>query len=82
MILSSSWSPDGCCIASSLHNSDKIVMTIMKKNVYTTVETSVPAAVHSPKILAFQNHSAKNLIIGNSEKVGHVFCYNSFYRAF
>ena len=69
-ILSSAWSPDGCCIASTLNNSDKIVMTIIKKNVYTSVETSTgAAAVKRPTVVAFQNHSAKNLVIGNPEKV-------------
>lgn len=65
--MSSSWSPDGCCIASALNNSDKIAMTIMKKKVYTTVETAT--TISKPQAVAFQNNSAKNLVIGNAEKV-------------
>ena len=65
----SSWASDGSCLASCVDNSDKIVMTYSKKNVFTSAET---VTVSSPVAVLFPRTTVKKLIVATKE--GKVCC--------
>ena len=71
-VLGSSWSADSACIASSVRNSDKIVLTYSKKNIYTSAEIST--TIEKPSIVLFPRYdrtsvSQKRGIFANGMQV-------------
>ena len=63
-VQSSSWASDGSCLASCVDNSDKIVMTYSKKNVFTSAET---VTVSSPVAVLFPRTTVKKLVVATKE---------------
>ena len=63
-VRSSSWASDGSCLASCVDNSDKIVMTYSKKNVFTSAET---VTLPSPAAVLFPRTTVKKLIVATKD---------------
>ena len=63
-----SWCSDGSCIASSIKNSNKIVMTYSKKNVFTSSEI-LAANFSQPSKVMFLRSGLSKMILANQDTV-------------
>eukprot|EP00095_Tigriopus_kingsejongensis_P012678 maker-scaffold22_size673200-snap-gene-3.21 protein:Tk12678 transcript:maker-scaffold22_size673200-snap-gene-3.21-mRNA-1 annotation:"mgc81767 protein" len=66
-ILNSSWSSNGSCLASCVRQSDKIILTYAKRNVFSSAE--IATGLEQPLAVVFPRSTQRKLFVGNAEKV-------------